>query len=67
MLTDREREVLLEIAHGLSNPEIAAKFYLSEATVKTHVGRILAKTGTRDRVGLVVLAYEVGLVRPNRA
>jgi len=66
VLTEREREVLLEIAHGLSNPEIAAKFFLSEATVKTHVGRILAKTGTRDRVGLVVLAYEVGMVRPAR-
>lgn len=65
-LTGREREVLHEIAGGLSNPEIAAKFYLSEATVKTHVGRILAKTGLRDRVGLVVLAYETGLVRPNR-
>ena len=65
-LTEREREVLLEIAQGLSNPEIAAKFFLSEATVKTHVGRILAKTGLRDRVGLVVLAYEVGLVRPTR-
>ncbi len=63
-LTGREREMLLEIAHGLSNPEIAAKFFLSEATVKTHVGRILAKTGLRDRVGLVVLAYETGLVRP---
>ena len=63
-LTEREREVLLEIALGLSNPEIAAKFFLSEATVKTHVGRILAKTGLRDRVRLVILAYEAGLVRP---
>jgi DNA-binding NarL/FixJ family response regulator len=63
-LTDRERQVLVEIAHGLSNTEIAAKFFLSEATVKTHVGRILAKTGIRDRVALVVLAYEIGLVRP---
>ncbi len=63
-LTEREREVLLEIAHGLSNSEIAAKFFLSEATVKTHVGRVLGKTGLRDRVALVVLAYQVGLVRP---
>ena len=65
-LTEREREVLLEIAHGLSNSEIAAKFFLSEATVKTHVGRVLGKTGLRDRVALVVLAYEVGLVRRQR-
>ncbi len=64
-LTEREREVLLEIAHGLSNTEIADKFVVSEATVKTHVGRVLAKTGKRDRVALVVLAYDVGLVRPS--
>lgn len=66
-LTDREREVMLEIAAGLSNAEIARKFFVSEATIKTHVGRILAKTGQRDRVALVVLAYRTGLVRPTPA
>ncbi len=63
-LTVREREVFELIARGLSNPEIAGSLYLSEATVKTHVGHILAKLKARDRVQAVLIAYETGVVHP---
>ena len=61
VLTAREIEVLREIAVGATNAEIGARFYMAEGTVKTHIGRLLAKLGIRDRVGLVLFAYDVGL------
>ena len=63
MLTEREREVLVEIAGGATNAEISANLYMAEGTVKTHIGRLLSKLQIRDRVGLVLFAYEVGLVQ----
>src|SRR4051794_32158880 len=65
-LTDREREILVAIGRGWTNGEIAGHFVLSESTVKTHVGRVLAKIGARDRIQAVIFAYDLGLARPHR-
>jgi DNA-binding NarL/FixJ family response regulator len=65
-LTAREREVLVHIARGLSNADIAAKMYLGEATVRTHVGHVFAKIGARDRAQAVVFAYESGHIHPGK-
>jgi DNA-binding NarL/FixJ family response regulator len=66
-LSEREREVVRLIAAGLSNAEIAASLYLSEATIKSHITRILARLGLRDRVQIAVYAYENGIVRPGHS
>ncbi|MDR1767579.1 MAG: response regulator transcription factor [Propionibacteriaceae bacterium] len=63
ILTEREREVLVEIAAGATNSEIASRLYMAEGTVKTHIGRLLSKLEIRDRVGLVLFAYETGLAK----
>ena len=63
-LTEREREVFDAIARGLTNAEIAAEFFVSESTVKTHVGRVLTKVGARDRVHVVILAHRLGIASP---
>jgi DNA-binding NarL/FixJ family response regulator len=63
-LTDREREVMVLVAEGLSNDEIAARLVISPATAKTHVSRTMIKLGARDRAQLVVYAYEAGMIRP---
>ncbi|MFJ5059411.1 response regulator [Streptomyces nigra] len=64
-LTEREREILTVVGQGWTNNEIATRLHLAESTVKTHVGRILAKTNSRDRIQAVILAYDAGLVHPS--
>ncbi|MYS84697.1 response regulator [Embleya scabrispora] len=64
-LTEREHEILLAIGNGWTNAEIAERLVVSESTVKTHVGRVLAKIGARDRIQAVIFAYDLGLARPN--
>jgi DNA-binding NarL/FixJ family response regulator len=64
LLTERERETVVRVAEGLSNDEIAAEFYVSPATVRTHVSRAMTKLHARDRAQLVVFAYQAGLARP---
>jgi DNA-binding NarL/FixJ family response regulator len=66
-LTDREREVLVLMARGLDNSQIAAELFISDATVRTHIGHVLSKLNSRSRVQAVVVAYESGLVRPGTA
>ena len=66
VLTEREREVLAEVARGLSNTQIAEHLHMSAATAKTHVSHLFTKLGARDRAQLVVIAYETGLVNPVR-
>ena len=65
-LSERELGVVLLVAQGLSNTEIAARLYLSDATIKSHIARILSKLGLRDRVQIAVYAYEHGIVRPGQ-